>query len=750
MVTTDEYKYFDRDISWLAFNKRVLLEALDKSVPIYERINFLSIFSSNLEEFYQVRVAGARQAIMRNQGDNSLRQLSRIQTFEKLTAEVQEQETLFREAWEDVMVPDLKEIGMDIYTDYKKFSGRVLAHVDAYFREEVFPFLQPVLISPNLVKVFIRDKRIYLCVHLRRKEDHAERYYMIKLPFTKVPRFLSLPSEEGRYTYTFLDEVVRYGLPLLFPGYDVVSSYSFKTSRDADILIDEDEGGVELAESIESLIRKRKIGSVTRFQYDEDMPREMLSVIMDAFGIKDDDLLKGRRHLQLRDLKNLPNPFGKKYEQWYHDAIPHARWEMSRSKIDHLLAQDEALFVPYTSFQYLIDTLDEACNDPRVRSIKLTQYRVADDSEVIDVLIKAANSGKNVTVFVELKARFDEENNLQTAARMKRHGVKIIYSLPGLKVHAKTCFIEFHPWAMPEKKGIACFSTGNFNESTAKIYSDISMFTSRPELANELAALFEHLENPKEKIHFENLLVASHGMVEGIHRLIDYEINEAKAGREARIILKMNSLEEQLVIDKLYQASEAGVKIDLLIRGICRVIPNQSYSKNITIIRLVDIYLEHARIWFFHHGGEMLYYISSADWMGRNLYRRIECATPVVEPMIKNFLQDILDTCLTDNVKAVYVDEHLNNVPKRVPGESPIRTQEKLYNVVEHFNSLPPFYDHNYARKKDFSMKESDDADVSTDSIARNNDSRHVGDVDFTQHKAKRSWFYRLFLRKKR
>lgn len=748
MELLESNKYFDRDISWLAFNKRVLLESLDKSMPIFERINFLSIFSSNLEEFYQVRVAAAKGAILRNQDDRSLVQLRRVENLAKLTEEVLDQESLFRKAWEDVMVPDLKEVGLDMYTDYRDFKGEVEECVDTYFREDVFPFLQPVLVSPNLVKVFIRDKRIYLCVHLTRKFDRAVRYYMIKLPFTKVSRFLELPAQDGRYAFTFLDEVVRYGLPQLFPGYEVEGAYSFKTSRDADILIDEDEGGIQLAESIESLISKRKIGSVTRFQYDDEMPLDMLKMLQETFDIEDDDLLKGRRHLQLQDLRKLPNPLGSDYAQVYPKPIPHYRWDNAKSKIDHLLNQDEALFVPYTSFQYLLDTLNEACSDPRVRGIKLTQYRVADDSEVIDVLIKAASSGKEVTVFVELKARFDEENNLQTAERMKRHGVKIIYSLPRLKVHAKTCFIEFHPWVMPGRRGIACFSTGNFNERTAKIYSDVSMFTSRPELANELARLFEHLENPKEEIEFKNLLVASHGMVEGIHELVDYEIAEARAGREARIVLKMNSLEEKLVIDKLYEASQAGVKIDLLIRGICRVIPNQPFSKNITIIRLLDIYLEHARIWHFHHGGERLFYVSSADWMERNLYRRIECAAPVVEPEIKQFLMNVLNLCLSDNLKAVYVDENLDNIPKRDGVDVPIRTQKEMYSVVEAFNKLPAFPKHSTQVPADSESSAAMESEEVREEIA--NQATGDENVEISVEHKKSSWLYRLLFGKKR
>lgn len=693
MAPDSSYRYHDRDISWLAFNKRVLEEALDPRVPLFERINFLSIFSTNLEEFYQVRVASRRARLARARAKKNHEEIEQEEkALELLTHEVKQQEECFRQAWEELTVNDLRAAGMVLVTDAEKeLKGAPLEYVRRYFREEIFPFLQPVLVSPELVHAFVRDHRIYLAVYLSRKHNGAKRVYMIKLPFTKAPRFLRIPTTEPYVLYTFVDEVVRVGLEEIFPGYDVLGSYSFKVSRDADIVIDEEEGGEQLAENIEEMISKRKTGAVTRFQFDDMMPHAVLDTLSAAIGLRAEDLLPGRRHLQLGDLRKLPNPLGDAYAEPRETPIPNYRWDISTSRMNHILRQDEAIYVPYTSFSYLLDLLDEATHDPRVKGIKLTQYRVAEDSEVIDALIKAANSGKEVTVFVELKARFDEENNLQTAQRMIRHGVKIIYSLPGLKVHAKTCYIELYPDAVPNKCGIACFSTGNFNENTAKIYSDLMLFTSQVDLASELAQLFQLLENRSTEYRFEHLLVASHGMVEKIHALIEYETNEARAGRPAKMILKMNSLEEQGVIDKLYEASEAGVEIELLVRGICRVIPNQPYSQNIRITRLLDKYLEHARIWYFHHGGEDLYYIASADWMKRNLYRRIECAAPVRDPHIKGFIKEILELCLSDNVKATFVDEELRNIPKQGQEEKEVRTQKDMYQVVQRFNQLPPF-----------------------------------------------------------
>lgn len=681
----EPYRYFGRDLSWLSFNERVLTESLKKTVPIYARLNFLSIFSSNLEEFYQIRVAGAKASIARRKRDG--RDLEdRECELKEVIEEVKRQETVFRSAWEDVMVPDLKAAGIDIYTDFKDFMPKIEALVAPFFREEVFPFLQPTLLDTSLVRTFIRDKRIYLAVRLRHRESGETVYYILKLPFTKVPRFIPIPDAKGRYAYTFLDEIIKWGLPKVFPAYDVTGAWSFKVSRDADVIIDEDEGGEQLAENIEEMISKRKIGAITRFQYDDEMPTEVLEVLRKSYAINPEDILEGRRHLKLQDLNQLPNPLGKAYEQEHPSAVVHERWDASPGRIAHILKEDEALYVPYVSFKYLLDLLIEAGNDPLVKAIKLTQYRVAEDSEVIDALIKAASGGKEVTVFVELKARFDEENNLLTAQRMTRHGVKIIYSLPKLKVHAKTCVIEFGKDAVPEKPGIAVFSTGNFNEKTARFYSDVLIFTSRPELSGELIRLFRYLEDPSQDCSFDHILVARKGMVERIHSLIDYEIDQARKGLPAKITLKMNSLEETGVIEKLYRASEAGVKIDLLIRGICRLIPGQPFSKNIRVIRLVDMYLEHARIWNFHHGGEELFFISSADWMSRNLYRRIECAAPVYDPKIKAFLRKVLDVCLSDNVNATLLDENLRNNPiEPKAGEPLIRTQMELYHTVRDF-----------------------------------------------------------------
>ena len=679
------YHFFGRDISWLSFNERVLTEALNRSVPIYARINFLSIFSSNLEEFYQIRVAGAKASIARRRREG--RELGdRLDELNDVIEEVKRQEATFRSIWEEVLIPDLREAGVDLYTDFTAFTPEIEEYVTPFFWEEVFPFLQPTLLSTDLVLTFIRDKRIYLAIRLLRHSDKSVKHYLLKLPFTKVPRFIPVPATQGRYAYTFLDEIIKWGLPKVFPGYDVLGAWSFKVSRDADVVIDEDEGGEQLAENIEEMISKRKIGAITRFQYDDEMPAEVLEVLRTSFHINPKDMLEGRRHLKLQDLNKLPNPLGKEYEQQYPEPVRHERWEASRSRIEHILRQDEALYVPYTSFRYLLDLLIEAGGDPLVKSIKLTQYRVAEDSEIIDALIKAASRGKKVTVFVELKARFDEENNLLTAQRMIRHGVKIIYSLPKLKVHAKTCVIEFHKEAIPGKKGIAIFSTGNFNEKTARFYSDVIVFTSRPKLASELIRLFDYLENTTGDYEFKHLLVASKGMVEQIHDLIDYETKQAGKGKPAKIVLKMNSLEEPGVIQKLYQASEAGVQIDLLIRGICRLIPGQPYSRNIRVTRLVDMYLEHARIWNFYHGGDDLFFISSADWMTRNLYRRVECAAPILDDKIKDFLRNVLDVCLSDNVNATVLDDKLRNNPVPVKGGAPrVRTQMALYKTVQSF-----------------------------------------------------------------
>ena len=671
------YKYFKRDISWLSFNYRVLMEADDTSLPIYERIRFLSIYASNLEEFYEVRVSEHRGDIVRKNYIDESAETSE-ERLGNITREVNRQQQDFYRIFGEGILPELQRRKIYLYQDSvpKDFH---FDFVQNYFNEEVFPFLSPVTIQKG-VKTFIRDRRLYLIVSMRNKTTAEPYYVLIKIPFSKVPRFITLPSHNGVYYYMFVDDVIRANLSVVFPGYDVEGCYSIKISRDADIYIDENNAGdsKEFVNEIKAKVGKRKIGALSRFMYDRDMPEDMLDYVCKALGIAGDDLIVGGRYMNLQDLIKLPNPVGSELEC----AVPQPMRvpyldKVGASVFSTILQRDILLHFPYQSFDYLLRFLMEASFDPDVEEIKITQYRVAENSAVINSLISAAGNGKKVTVFVEIKARFDEENNLSTAERMESAGIKIIYSIRGLKVHAKV--------AMILRKGgnsdFAYLSTGNFNEKTARIYSDMALLTCDKRLIGDVSDLFSVLERQELTPDFNHLLVARFNMVSEIMRMIDREKEHIKQGRRGYIILKMNGLHDKQMIDALYGASEAGVEIDLIIRGICCLVPGQPYSRNIRITRIVDMFLEHSRVWYFYNDGKEDLYLTSADWMRRNLSRRIETAFPILCPDIKRDITNILKIQLQDNVKACTIDENMNNVFKRneLP---PVRAQQAIYEYI--------------------------------------------------------------------
>ena len=681
-----KYKYFKRDISWLSFNYRVLLEAKDRSLPVYERIKFLSIFSSNLEEFYKVRVSGYHSSLLEAIKEESVEEA--LETLSEINTEVMHQEEEYFRIFNQEILPELKENKIILYQ-----SDEVLpfhrAFVTKYFNEEVFPFLTPMIIQKDYIHSFILDARIYQVISLlsRKKKDIAPdpseyTYAIMKIPYTKVPRFIELPSHDGLHYIMFIDDIIRANLSSVFPGYKVGKCYSLKISRDADFSVEEDDY-TNLAEKILKKVRKRKIGAVTRFQYDKSMPDYFLEYLRDTYEIEEEELLPSGRYLNLDDLMKLPNPTNKKLTADMPPALRIPEFEKNSSLLRVLRKKDVLMHFPYQSFDYLIRFLMQAAFDPKVLEIKVTQYRVAENSAVINSLISAAKNGKKVTVFVELKARFDEENNYLTAEAMQQAGIKIIYSLPGLKVHAKLAYVRKRS-KDPEVpiKGYAYLSTGNFNEKTARIYSDMGLLTSNQDIITEINELFNILEGKPKTLQFNHLLVAQFNMLPMLGKMIDNEIAHAEKGRKGRIILKMNSLQDKKMIDELYRASTAGVEIDLIIRGICCLVPNQPYSKNIKITRIVDSYLEHTRIWYFHNDGNPTYHLTSADWMERNLRRRIETACPIYCEKHQQQIMDFLQIQLSDNVKACLIDENLNNIYK-TNDQPKVRAQRAIYDYLK-------------------------------------------------------------------
>ena len=684
-------KYFKRDISWLSFNYRVLLEAEDDTLPIYERIKFLSIYSSNLEEFYEIRVAEHRGVIMKkNFTEESGAEAEEV--LAEITEEVNRQQREYYRIFSKV----LQELNrQDIYL-YQNSCPEPFheAFVQNFFNEEVFPFLSPVMIQAGDIRTFIRDRRLYLVIRMVKKSKRLEEpdyvpeyhYALMKIPYSKVPRFIELPTHEEKHYIMFIDDIIRANLANVFPGYLVESSYSIKISRDADIYLEDEKGG-NILEKIRKKVKKRKIGALSRFMYDSNMPADFLQFICQAFGITADDLVQGGRYNNLQDLAKLPNPKGKELEQTIPSPMRVPFLDETGSVFKAVKKRDILLHFPYQSFDYLIRFLMEAAFDPKVDEIKITQYRVAENSAVINTLISAAQNGKKVTVFVELKARFDEENNMSTAERMEQAGIRIIYSIPGLKVHAKVAVIlRKDSEDGSKRRDFAYLSTGNFNEKTARIYSDMALLTSNADLIKDINKVFAVLEGRLHEPTFHHLLVARFNMVPELTRMIHREIEHVKAGRKGRIILKMNGLHDQNMIDELYYASENGVEIDLIVRGICCLVPNQSYSANIRVTRLVDMFLEHSRIWYFYNDGQEDLFLTSADWMRRNLNRRIETAFPIWDAEIKQRILDILNIQLRDNVKACSLDEQLVNHFKRDNNPVKVRAQLAIYEYLKRKN----------------------------------------------------------------
>lgn len=682
------YRYFNRDISWLSFNHRVLLEAADSSVPLYDRINFIAIYSSNLEEFYKVRVA-EHKAVSQGGYCEDMTKEEACELIDRIAEEVNKQLDDRIRIFQEHILPDLKRNHIVFYQHRQEVEKVHHEFITNYFREEIFPYLQPVPVSRTRVKVFLRADRLYLCTRLIRKDNGVTEYYIMKLPYSKVPRFVELPQHEGNYYLMYMEDIIKLNVGVMFPGYEVDCSYCCKISRDADIMVDDEESSAEvMVEQLKKKVKKRKIGAVCRFVYDRHMPSDFLQYLVDAFELNPNELILGDTHLNLEDLAKLPNPNPVLIASGKPRPMQLNCLDKKESILKYVAKRDLLIHYPYFSFDHFIHFLNEAVVDTSVEEIMITQYRVAPHSEVINTLIAAAKRGKKVTVFVELKARFDEENNLATAELMQKAGIHIIYSMKGLKVHAKVALVLRRHKDGRLKKSFAYVSTGNFNEKTASVYADTAIFTSNPEIIADLHLLFQVLRREVTEARFKHLLVPRFNLLPKLHELLEFEKQEVKVGRKGYIVLKMNALQDFTMIDELYRASEAGVQIDLIIRGICCLIPNQPYSKNIRVTRIVDGFLEHARVWYFHHGGEKQVYMGSPDWMRRNLYRRIEAVTPILDKELKQEMIDMLEIQLRDNRKAVWVDEYLRNVRKFDGEAKPVQAQIDFYKYLREKNLL--------------------------------------------------------------
>lgn len=678
-------RYFNRDISWLSFNHRVLEEAKSKNNPLFERLKFLAIYSSNLDEFYKVRVAEYKYDVDYDELDDPNSD-SPVKVVREINRIVREQLEEFSRIFHEEILTEMRKEGIILYQGNMPPDPEHQQFIREYFYREVIPYLQPILLTKG-TRSFLRDNRLYLAIRLYRKKRGADngsnrrpRYALVKLPYTDVKRFIRLPDKDGCYHFLFLEDLVRFNLQELFPGYDIDSSYCVKLLRDADLGI-KDEFTGNLVEKIRKNLSRRKVGEPALFTYDRSIPEDFLAFLQDVIGVYKEDLLAGERYLNFQDFFSFPNPFAPRLQLNHPQPIHPYELEQIGSMFAAIREKDRILHYPYQSFDYLIKFLNEAAQDPKVYAIKVTQYRVASNSAVVNSLISAARNGKQVSVFVEVKARFDEENNLTLARLMSEAGVRIIYSLPGLKVHAKLALV-LRRSGNERKRSFAYLSTGNFNEKTARQYADHGFFTCKEDIIRDLENLFSYFENPKFRPEFTKLWVTRFNFKNELRKRIDREIELARQGKKGYILVKLNGIQNKPLINLLYKASEAGVKIDMIIRGICCLVPNQKFSRNINLRRIVDSYLEHGRIIVFGNDGAPEVYLTSADWMNRNINRRIETTFPVEDEDIKKELFDILDLQLRDNVSARLINENLENIPIVADGMEPIRAQWDTYKML--------------------------------------------------------------------
>lgn len=674
---------FNRDMSWLSFNHRVLQEAKDHTLPLYERIKFLAIYANNLEEFYKVRVAEHRSILTIDSKGKATKTVQKAEdTLSQIHKEVTLQQQEFTDIFTNMIMPELSKNNIFLCKP-DQLKASQIEYIKQYFNNEILPFLQPIMVKEGEIYAFLRDNRLYITVRMYKKKDTEQlrpKYAAIKMPHSKVTRFIQLPVVNDRHYILFLEDIIKVNLDIIFPGYTIDSAHVVQVSRDADLMIENELDG-DLVNKISRSLSRRKTGAPSRFAHERGMPQDMIKVICHAFNINKTDVVEGGNNLALQHLFALPNPLSPQLEAPRNHTIPVSGVTQKTSIFKSIKKNDILVQYPYHSYDHLIRFLMEASLDSSVDEIMVTQYRVASHSVVVNSLISAAKNGKKVTVFVELKARFDEENNLISAARMKKAGVKIIYSIPNLKVHAKVALISRRSKDGNEKTSYAYLSTGNFNEETASIYSDFGLFTVNKEIIKDLRQLFHFLNDTNYRPEFSKILVAQFNLVDSLAELLDKEIEAAKAGRKANITIKMNAIQDPTMIAKLYEASEAGVTIDMIIRGICCLIPGESYSRNITITRLVDHYLEHTRIWHFHADGENKIYMGSPDWMKRNLYRRVETAFPILDESIKTTIMHYLQLELKDNTKGTFINNKLEDIPKR-NDEAIVRSQ---FDMIEYW-----------------------------------------------------------------
>ncbi|EHR5465438.1 polyphosphate kinase 1 [Vibrio parahaemolyticus] len=677
-----EKLYIEKELSWLSFNERVLQEAADKTVPLIERIRFLGIFSNNLDEFYKVRFADVKRRILINQerggSDNSKRLLSKMQAK---ALKLNEQ---FDELYSE-LIREMARRRIFLVNEHQLDEAQE-KWITKYFRKEVMPHITPLLMKDEIdVLQFLKDEYAYIAVELR-KEDHSQ-YALIEIPTDHLPRFVMVPEQKGkrRKTIILLDNIIRYCLDELFKGffdYDELAGYAMKMTRDAEYDL-RNEIEYSLLEQMSAGVNQRLTAMPVRFVYEREMPQEMLDFLCSKLRISNyDNLIPGGRYHNFKDFIAFPN-VGREYlENKPMPPMKCADFEGYANSFEAIKAKDILLYYPYHTFDHIGELVRQASFDPKVLSIKINIYRVAKDSRLMNSLIDAVHNGKNVTVVVELQARFDEEANIEWSKVLTEAGVHVIFGAPGLKIHSKLLMIS-------RREGddiirYAHIGTGNFHEKTARIYTDFSLLTADQEITNEVRNVFGYIENPYRPVKFNHLMVSPRNSRTQIYRLIDNEIANAKAGKKAGLTIKVNNLVDKSIVTRLYAASNAGVKINMIIRGMCALVPGiEGVSENIRIISIVDRFLEHPRVVITHNDGDPQVYISSADWMTRNIDHRIEVAAPVRDPRLKQRIIDITNIHFTDTVKARLIDKEMSNSYVPRGNRKKVRSQVAIYDYLK-------------------------------------------------------------------
>jgi polyphosphate kinase len=682
VINTVHQHLIARDISWLAFNERVLQEALDESNPIIERLRFLGIYSSNMDEFFRVRYASMKRlAQISSKKQLRLGQREPGDVLQEISEKVKDLQARSQEI-NDMLMAELSQHDIE-FVNEKDLTAGQQDFVRNYFVNKVSPTVFTLMIDPDAPVPELRDKSIYLAIRMYLKgETDSPRIALIEVPSDLVGRFVQLPRY-GKQYLMYLEDLIRYNLNYILFIFNIekIEAHTIKITRDAELDLDDDVSKGFLEKMTRS-VKKRRIGDPVRFVYDQQISPEVLDFLINRIDLDNfDSLIPGGRYHNKKDLIKFPDLGNPDLEFERFPVYNHPDLDLDRSILEVLKTRDVLLFLPYHNFSYIIRTLREAALDPRVRSIEITLYRLADESRIISALVNAAKNGVEVTVVIELQARFDEANNIGWTEVLQTEGVNVIFGVQGLKVHSKIILIT-----REEEDGIrhyASIGTGNFNESTARFYTDYHLLTANPNITKDAVKLFDFLRNNYKVMRYKHLIVSPHHTRKAFIALIDKEIDNSKKGRPAGIQLKLNSISDVKLIEKLYEASSYGVKIKLIVRGICSLIPGiKGVSENIEAISILDRYLEHSRLFIFTNGGSPRYFLGSADWMTRNLDFRVEVCTPIYDDKVKRQLRDHFDIIWKDNVKSRWHNEELNNEYRQIKGPK-IRSQYAMHDYVK-------------------------------------------------------------------